>query len=102
MEKPTARETTQATRPAPYPMTVPSSMSAAWAAKGAMAVAKAARAAALESAAASARGASSWGAMARGARLWACWETGAKAVVHATRAARRTATKVFIFRYIWG
>merc|ERR1719330_986013 len=48
MENPTARETTQATRPAPYPITVASSTSAAWAAKGAMAVAKAATAALLE------------------------------------------------------
>ena len=46
MENPTARETTHATSPAPYPMTVASSTSVAWAAKGAMAVAKAATAAA--------------------------------------------------------
>jgi hypothetical protein len=46
MENPTARETTHATSPAPYPITVASSTSAAWAAKGAMAVAKAATAAA--------------------------------------------------------
>lgn len=46
MENPTARETTQATSPAPYPITVASSTSAALAANGAMAVAKAATAAA--------------------------------------------------------
>lgn len=45
MENPTARETTQATRPAPYPITVASSTSAAFAANGAIAVAKAATAA---------------------------------------------------------
>jgi len=43
---PTARDTTQATSPAPYPIIVPSSISVACAAKGAMAVANAATAAA--------------------------------------------------------
>ena len=45
MENPTASETTHATRPAPYPITVASSTSAALAANGAMAVANAATAA---------------------------------------------------------
>ena len=45
MENPTARATTQATRPDPYPITVASSTSAACAANGAIAVAKAATAA---------------------------------------------------------
>ncbi len=46
IENPTARETTHATSPAPYPITVASSTSAALAANGAIAVAKAATAAA--------------------------------------------------------
>ena len=88
MENPTARETTQATRPAPYPITVASSTSAAWAAKGAMAVAKAATAAVLEldSTLASATGITA-GALKAGLVL----EGVEKADVHATRAAKRRA-----------
>ena len=53
MENPTARDTTQATSPAPYPITVASSTSAALAANGAIAVANAATAALLSAALAS-------------------------------------------------
>jgi len=97
MANPTARETTQATSPAPYPITTPSSISAAWAAKGAMAVAKAATAAALLSL----RGEASLslGRAAKGlAAGRAVCETGAKAEAHATMAARTRIWQFFILK----
>lgn len=94
MENPTARETTHATSPAPYPITVASSTSAACAANGAMAVAKAATAAAfLFSTLASA-----WGITAGCLKAGLLFEGAEKAEVHAITAAKRKAMvwKVFI------
>ena len=94
MAKPTARETTHATSPAPYPIIVPSSTSAACAAKGAMAVAKAATAAALLSLV-SLMGSGSLLA-ARGFTADERVATGVKAEAQATIRAIRRTLKVFI------
>jgi len=98
MENPTARETTQATSPAPYPMMVPSSTSAALAARGAKAVTMAAMAALLgaKSLEASSRGAWLMERAALKAGRATLAAGGAKAMAEAARAKRVTIWKVFI------
>jgi len=100
MANPTASETTHATSPAPYPIMTPSSISVAWAAKGAMAVANAAIAAAFllsEVSESLGTAASALTALTDGARVVGA--TGANAEAQATRATSRMATvwQFFIF-----
>ena len=92
MENPTASETTHATRPAPYPITVASSTSEACAAIGAIAVAKAAIAAAFGSTFASAFGITA-GALNAGLVDGFGVEN---AEAHATIIAKMNATEVFM------